>query len=130
MVSKIIYWASTGIIAAMMLFAAYNYFTNEMMKGGFQHLGFPDYFRYELGAMKGLGALALILPFTPRFLKYFAYSGFTIAFISAFIAHTSVGDPISIRIMPVIYLALLMISLMYYRRHYDNPIARSRVGGA
>jgi len=59
---KIIYWSTTGIVTAMMLFSAYGYFTNQEMKGAFVHLGFPGYFRIELGVMKILGALALILP--------------------------------------------------------------------
>jgi hypothetical protein len=56
------------------------------------HLGFPDYFRIELGAGKLLGAIALILPFVPRKVKEFAYAGFTIIFVSAFIAHLASGD--------------------------------------
>ena len=37
---NIIYWVTTGLIGAMMLFSAYNYFTNAEMKSAFVHLGF------------------------------------------------------------------------------------------
>jgi len=84
---KIIYWVSTGIVAGMMLFSAFGYFTNQEMKAAFVHLGFPKYFRIELGILKVLGSLALILPMTPKKLKDFAYFGFAITFISAFISH-------------------------------------------
>ena len=48
-VKKIIYWTSTVLISLMMLSSAWGYFTNPDMKGAFVHLGFPDYFRIELG---------------------------------------------------------------------------------
>ncbi len=41
---KIIFWTTTGLVSAMMLFSAYSYLTNETMKNGFVHLGFPGYF--------------------------------------------------------------------------------------
>lgn len=107
---KIIYWTTTGIISAMMLFSAYGYFTNQEMKGAFVHLGFPSYFRIELGVMKILGALALILPMVPKKLKEFAYFGFTLTFISAFIGHYASGDPVPAPIMPLIFLGILAAS--------------------
>jgi hypothetical protein len=78
---KIIYWSTTGIITAMMLFSAYGYFTNQEMKGAFVHLGFPGYFRIELGVMKILGALALILPLSylpKQKAPYHQIQGFTL----------------------------------------------------
>ncbi len=38
---KIIYWTTSGIIAAIMLWSAYNFSFNEEMKRGFAHLGLP-----------------------------------------------------------------------------------------
>ena len=67
--NKIIYWTTTGVISAMMVFSAYGYFSNPDMKAAFVHLGFPDYFRIELGVLKILGALALILPMVPAKIK-------------------------------------------------------------
>jgi len=63
-----------------------------MAKSGFIHSGFPDYFRLELGIAKFLGAIALILPWTPDEIKEVAYAGFTITFVSKFIDHLSRGD--------------------------------------
>jgi hypothetical protein len=110
---KIIYWVTTGIVAAMMVFSAYGYFTNQEMKGAFVHLGFPNYFRIELGVMKILGALALILPMVPKKLKEFAYFGFALTFISAFIGHYASGDPLPTPIMPLIFLGILATSYIY-----------------
>ncbi|MCI9843551.1 DoxX family protein [Flavobacterium pectinovorum] len=111
--NKIIYWTTTGIITAMMLFSAFGYFTNADMKAAFVHLGFPDYFRIELGVLKILGALALILPIVSAKIKSFAYFGFALTFITAFIAHTASGDPISVSSAPIIFLVLLGISHYY-----------------
>jgi len=111
---KVIYWVSTSLISLMMLFAAYAYFTSPMAISGFAHLGFPDYFRIELGTAKLLGAIALILPWTPSKLKEFAYFGFAITFISAFIAHLSSGDPLKVAINPVVAFVILTVSYIYY----------------
>lgn len=111
--NKIIYWITTGIISAMMLFSAFGYFTNPDMKAAFVHLGFPDYFRIELGVLKVLGALALILPMASDKIKSFAYFGFALTFVSAFIAHLSSGDPISVAIAPIVFLGILVTSYKY-----------------
>ena len=125
---KIIYWATTGILGAMMLFSAFSYFTNEDMKAAFVHLGFPDYFRIELATAKIIGVLVLLIPFIPKEIKDMAYVGFAITFISAFIAHTSSGDPISVAILPIIFLGILLVSFIYRNkyvavRNVDSEIA-------
>ncbi len=109
----IIYWAATGILSLMMLFSAYGYFTSPDMKAAFVHLGFPDYFRVELGVAKILGVAALLLPMVPATVKNFAYAGFAIIFVSASFAHFSSGDPISGVITPLVMLGLLAVSYTY-----------------
>ena len=106
---KIMYWISTGLLSVMMLFSAYAYITQPQMAQGFAHLGFPGYFRIELAIAKVIGIAVLLLPVNAR-IKEWAYAGFGITFISAFIAHSASGDPVSMRIMPVIALALLSVS--------------------
>ena len=111
--NKIIYWTVTGIVSVMMLFSAYSYLTNPVMAQGFQHLGFSNNFRIELAIAKLIGAVVLLAPVGTR-LKEWAYAGFGITFISAFIAHTTAGDPVSLRMMPVIFLVLLVVSYITY----------------
>lgn len=112
---KITYWTSTAIVALMMIYSAYAYLTVPMMDQAFQHLGFPAYFRVELAVAKILGAVLLIAPVASRF-KEWAYAGFSITFVSALIAHTMSGDPVSARIMPVIFLLLLIVSYFSYKK--------------
>jgi len=113
---KIIYWGSTAIISILMLFGAYSYFTSPLAITGIARLGFPDYFRIELATAKLLGALALILPWTPSKIKEFAYAGFSIMFISAFIAHLSSGVSIEEIVSPIIALIILAVSYIYYAK--------------
>ena len=113
--NKIIYWISTVIVAGMMAMAGVTYFTNPMVVEGFKHLGFPDYFRMELGAGKLLGAVILILPMIPARVKEWAYAAFGIVFISAFIAHTTV-DGIAKAVMPVVLFAILIVSYVDWNK--------------
>ncbi|MDR7212407.1 DoxX family protein [Flavobacterium piscis] len=112
--NKIIYWTTTGIISAMMLFSAFGYLTNPDMKAAFVHLGLPDYFRIELAVLKVLGALALLLPMVSDKIKSFAYFGFALTFVSAAIAHYISGDPISAVVVPIVFLVILGISYTFY----------------
>ncbi len=116
--NTIIYWAATGIVCALMLFSAFGYFTSDKMKEAFVHLGFPSYFRVELGVAKILGVVALLLPMVSAKFKEFAYFGFAIVFISAFIAHLSSGDAIVDATMPLVFFVFLCVS--YY---YSNKLA-------
>ncbi|MFH5883957.1 DoxX family protein [Halalkalibaculum sp. DA3122] len=106
---KITYWIATGIFSAMMLFSATMYFTSPDMAQTFEHLGFPDYFRIELGIAKIIGVLLLLAPFSGR-LKEWVYAGFTINMISGSIAHGAAGDPISAVLTPLVMLGILAIS--------------------
>lgn len=113
---KIIFGITTGIVSVMMLYSAFSYLTNEQIKLAFVHLGFPSYFRIELAIAKALGSIVLLLPIFPNRLKEFAYFGFTITFISAFIAHISSGDPISVATAPLVFLVILLISYIYFHK--------------
>lgn len=113
--NKIIYWIATGLIGAMMLFSGFNYFANPKVAEGFQFLGFPDYFRVELGIAKLVGALALLIPAVPRRVKEWAYAGFTFNLISAAVAHIAKGD-VSGSMSPIIMLAVLIVSWAFVDR--------------
>lgn len=120
--NTIIYWITTAIIAGMMLFSAYAYLTSDQMKAAFVHLGFPGYFRVELAVAKIIGALVLLVPGIPKIVKQFAYFGFALTFLSAFIAHTASGDPISVAIMPLLFLGILIVSYFYFLKPYHRSV--------
>jgi hypothetical protein len=113
---KIIYWTSTLLLSAMMLFSSYAYFTSPEVKVGFEHLGFPSYFRVELGIAKFISAILLALPIVKGRIKEWVYAGLGITFISACIAHLAVGYPASKWIAPLVMLIILAVSNIYYHR--------------
>jgi uncharacterized membrane protein YphA (DoxX/SURF4 family) len=113
--TKITYWVTTAIVALMMLYSASAYLTQPAMAAAFHHLGYPDYFRIELAIGKIIGAILLLAPLATR-IKEWAYAGFAITFVSAFIAHTVSGDPVANRVMPLIFLILLIVSYITYHK--------------
>src|ERR1700726_4780674 len=107
MVSKIAYWGSTGLIAAMSFFDGFAYLSGQAVEG-FARAGYPQQLRIILGIAKPLGAIALLVPGVPK-LKEWAYAGFTFAWICAVIAHYLANDGAK-TFAPVILLALLAVS--------------------
>lgn len=125
--NKIIFYATTIVVSGMMLFSAYMYLTNPAMTEAFHHIGFPDFFRVELAIAKILGAIALLVPMVLKAIKVFAYVGFAITFISAFIAHLAIGDT-SGAFMPVLFLGILGVSYLYYNKlTAGNPAMRDSI---
>ena len=108
---KIIYWVSTGLLAALSIFAAFTYLSgNQQAVQGFAHVGYPQQLRIILGIGKLLGAIALLVPGLPK-LKEWAYAGFTFAWISAFVAHYLAKDGPK-AFMPLILLVFLFVSYL------------------
>jgi hypothetical protein len=121
---RITYWTTTWLLGLMMVLSAYAYLTQAGIRQGFLHLGFPDYFRVELAVAKLVGAVVLLAPFKAKF-KEWAYVGFAISFISAFIAHTASGDPIANLIGPLMAMALLMVSYFTYHKQLATQLGLS-----
>ena len=114
---KIGYWATTGLLSAMSLFAAYSYLSGAPQAvEGFAHVGYPQQLRILLGIAKGLGAIVLLAPGLPK-LKDWAYAGFTFAWIAALIAHYLAHDGPR-GFTPLVLLVLLAVS--YVTRPADR----------
>src|SRR5438045_222009 len=119
---RIIYWTTTGIVAAVMVYSILNFTVFDRFpfpEGGFVHLGLPGYFKVELTTAKILGVLALLIPGVPAKIKEFAYFGFAITLISASIAHFATGDgrisPLFI-LDPLVFLGLLTVSYVFFTK--------------
>ena len=119
MARKITYWVSTGLLAALSVFAAFTYLSGSPQAvQGFAHVGYPQQLRIILGIAKLLGGITLVAPGLPR-LKEWAYAGFTFAWISAFVAHYLAKDGPK-ALMPLILLILLFVS------YVTRPTSRQR----
>lgn len=120
--NKIIYWIATAIIIlwegimplGTLLFAP------EYANAGTKPLGYPDYFAYTLIIFKVLGVAAIAIPSIPAKLKEWAYAGLTFSLIFAFISHVCVDRIPSYMILPLVVLAILMVSYFY-----NNKIRRN-----
>ena len=113
--TNIIYWISTALLTLNVALAGIMYFANPEIAIGFGHLGFPDYFRQELGIAKLIAAAVIILPMVPLRVKEWAYVGLGITFVSALIAHTAV-DGFSTAIAPIISIVLLVVSYIFMHK--------------
>jgi len=109
MARKVIYWVTTGLLAALSAFAGFSYVTgNQQAVQGFTHVGYPQQLRIILGISKLLGGIVLVVPGFPK-LKEWAYAGFTFAWISAFVAHYLAKDGLE-AYMPLLLLVFLLVS--------------------
>jgi len=108
------YWISTILLAASMFALGVLYLISPQFQEAFRHLGFPNYFRIELAIAKLIGSPMFVVPNFPR-VREWAYAGFSITFISAFIAHMSSGDSKEAP-APLFFLIVLAVSYVTYRR--------------
>jgi len=106
---NIAYWATTALVGAATLSAAFSYLTAapEAIEN-FRHVGYPQQLRVLLGIGKLAGAIVLLLPRLPA-LKEWAYAGFTFMWIAAVVAHYLAGDG-ALSLLPVALLGALAVS--------------------
>jgi hypothetical protein len=116
----VIYWIFAGLtLVFLVVFGVQDLLNKQTVSDTIHHLGYPWYFCYLLGAGKLLAAVALSYPKT-RILREWAYAGVTFELISSFASHSFVGDAWSVRVAPLIVLAIVAVA-----RHYDPHRAGS-----
>ncbi len=120
--TKIIYWISTGIICLFSLGAIQ--MNSQMAIDGANHLLIPRYLGLEVSIGQLIGLVLLIVPQIPARFKEWAYVGYGIMYITAFIAHVAVGDAmVPFGMMSLIFLGLLLTSYITY--HKLNNVTNS-----
>lgn len=88
---------------------------SEGSKAAMAQLGYPAYFGVMLAVFKFLGGLALIVPQVPARVKEWAFAGFAIDFICAFVSFWVISGPTAFLAFPLIALTILMVC---YYAHY------------
>ena len=112
---KIIYYAATGLLTALMLFSVSMYFFNhEEISSMFKSFGYPTYIIYPYGIVKLLGLFAIWYP-SFKVIKEWAYAGFFFAFILAFFAHYMIGD--GEQGGALVALTLLIVSYIFHKKN-------------
>jgi DoxX-like family len=119
----VVYWISTGIVGAALLFGVVNFTFNDHFPEwdpngppAFEHLGLPVWFKWELIVAKLLALPAILVPRVPRRVREFAYFGFGLTLVSAVIAHAASGDlqvSILFAVQPIFFLGALVVSYLY-----------------
>lgn len=118
--TKIVYWVSTILFAAFMIFSAIpNIAVNQQSIDIFTQLGYPTYLIPFIGWLKLLGAIAILTPGFPR-VKEWAYAGLFFDLLGATFSAISVSgfQP------PMLFMALI-IGLEALSYIYHHKLLRS-----
>lgn len=116
---KNIYWTTTIIATALTVIPGLFYFTSEFFITALRHLGFPDYFRIELGIGKIIGGILMLTPVVSKQIKEWVYVAFGITLLSGSLAHFMI-DGVGKAIAPLVVFVILCISYRYFRKLYFN----------
>jgi hypothetical protein len=114
--AKIIFWVTTTLLFLFEGLMPALTSQTEMAKEGFRHLGYPDYMGAWLTVFKVVGALVLIIPQVPPRVKEWAYACFAVEFLFAFISHLHVDGPVGQTFFPLLVLAVLIVSYVYFHK--------------
>ncbi len=107
---KLIYWSSTILICAFLLLSAYTYIFHQSTIEGVKALGFPDFFRIELAALKVVALIVILLPGIPGQAKGWAYSGVMLFLLTAFVSHAVHHDSVGLLILLIVLSAITITS--------------------
>lgn len=114
--TKILFWVSTIIIFLFEGIVTALTSQTEMAKQGITSLGYPGYFGTMLAIFKVIGTIVLIIPTFPARVKEWAYAGFAIDFISAFVSLWVVNGLSAMTFFPIIVFAILIVSYVNYHK--------------
>jgi hypothetical protein len=116
--NKIIFWITTTLIFVFEGVLTALFAQKPESKLMMNHLGYPAYFGIALDICKVLGSIVLMIPVLPKRLIGLAYAGFVFDFIFAGISNTVVDGFGGGTIFPVVTMAVLAVSFMYYNKTY------------
>ena len=113
---NVIYWISTGLILAMMLFsAASSFMDNPDGAKMLSAIGYRPYVLQLLAIAKILGIIAILTPGFPR-LKEWAYAGFMFDLIGASVSFYASGFAVKDWAFIPVLIALLVCSYIFYHK--------------
>ncbi len=104
--SKIIYWAATILLCAILCYSVGMYFLNtELIQGFFNRFGYPEYLVIPLAVAKICG-VTMILWRKNSWLTEWAYAGIFFDIVLAFFAHYFAGDSTTFTLLAIIFLLI------------------------
>lgn len=113
---NIIYWVSTALILAMMLFsAASSFMENPDGAKMLAAIGYRPYVLQFLAVAKVLGVIAILTPGFPR-LKEWAYAGFTFDLVGATYSFYVSGFAFKDWAFMLVLIVVLAVSYIFYHK--------------
>ena len=113
---RIIFWLATSVIIVVEGIGNVATFNQQYAKEIVYDLGYPEYFRVAMSAFKLIGLIILIVPKLPAWMKEWAYAGFFINTLFAFISYWSVKGAGADLLFPVVVMGCLLLSHYYYQK--------------
>lgn len=116
---NIIYWVSTIIFAALMVFASYNGLepTQQAIQILHDGLGYPIYFIQYISFAKLIGVLAILIPGLNRTVKEWAYAGLFFDLAGAFYSGIAASEKFDPKILSLfIWIIMGIISYVFWRK--------------
>lgn len=106
----ITYWASTAVLAFVLLSGGVAYLVNQAdARAGIAQLGYPAYVLVILAVWKVGGGLVLLAPGLPR-LKEWAYAGAVFNLTGAAASHLARGNDERHVIVPLAFVIVALVS--------------------
>jgi len=129
---KILYWTFTVLFLLAMLGDAYGGITMQQAgKDSLAKLGYPMYLLVIMGSAKIAGVLA-IAQTKYKVIKEWAYSGFTISFIGAFLSWYAIGAGGAMLVPPVVMLIIMFFTYYLWKKYEqvkDLNVTNTRLAG-
>jgi hypothetical protein len=121
---NIFYWIATGLFVAFLLMdGAAGVMRERTGLAVMSHLGYPAYLMSILGGFKIAGAVA-ILQSRYGVAKEWAFAGYWISCIGAFLSRLFSGDGPGLLVLPLVFLAISIIPYMLWKK---RGMPRSKV---
>ncbi|MGL6268570.1 MAG: DoxX family protein [Chitinophagaceae bacterium] len=118
--TKIIYWTTTILFSAFMIFSAIpDIAMNDEAKQFMRHLGYPDYFMPFIGIAKLLGSIAILTPGLKK-IKEWAYAGLFFDLLGAVYSNIMTdGFQIGLLVLIPVFAAGI-VSYFYNQKIFSN----------
>lgn len=113
---KIMFWVATAIIVIGEGLVPLLTMNMAEEKADIAQLGYPVYFGFMLAIFKFAGGLALALPMVPKRVKEWAYAGYGIDFISAFVSYIVVTGITGDAFAPLAMMGVLVVSYVGWNK--------------
>lgn len=114
---RIIFWLATSVIIIVEGVGNVATFNEQYAKEIVYNLGYPEYFRVTMSAFKLTGVIILVVPKIPLWIKEWAYAGFFINTVFAFVSYWSVKGVNADLVFPVFVMISLLVSHYYYQKN-------------